>query len=236
MKELLFLDVESSGAEEEDRLLQLAYKGKGVGTINELFNPGVPIKAGAKAVHHITEREVQDKPFFQNSMRHSSLLSLTGDYILVAHNAVFDRGMLAKHGVVFDDYICTLKVARHLDEGQFENHTLQYLRYFYDLDIDLGGLSPHDALADIIVLEQVFERLASEISTKYGFDEPEHTQAKMVEISKNPNLLKICQFKKHKGETWEDVCKNDPSYIRYFDDKDVDEDTRFTMNYWMNKR
>lgn len=236
MKKLLFLDVEATGVSEEDRLLQLAYRFDGGEFINDYFNPGTPIKVGAMAIHHVTEKDIAEKPQFRGSRTESHLRDVRDQgATFVAHNAKYDLGMMKKEGLEFENHICTLKVARAIDkEGKFEAHTLQYLRYYYDLDIQLNGLSPHDALADIIVLEEVCYQLASELCKIEGiaydvaFD-------RMIEISSKPNLIHICSFKKHAGRTWQWVAENEMGYIKYFDDKDVDEDTRYTMDYWKAK-
>ena len=236
MKKLLFIDTETTGVSEEDRLLQVAYRFDGGEFINEYFNPGTPIKFGAMAIHHVTEKDIAEKPLFKGSRTESHLVDISEqDATFVAHNALYDLGMMEKEGITFKSHIDTLKIAKMLDtEGKFENHTLQYLRYYYGLDINLNGLSPHDALADIIVLEEVTYQLASELCKKEGIAYDAAFE-RMIEISSTPNLLHICHFKKHKGETWESVAKNNMGYIRYFDDKDVDEDTRYTMDYWKAK-
>lgn len=163
--QLLYIDTETSGIGPDDRLCQLACK-TGTKVINELFKPPVSIKPEASAVTHITDKHVADKPSFFNSDTYLELKTLADTSIFVAHNAAFDLKLLEKEGITFKHHICTLKIARHLDDNGMSNHQLQYLRYYYGLDIDLGGLSPHDALADIIVLEEVFKVLGRKLMEK----------------------------------------------------------------------
>src|SRR5690606_15049603 len=118
-----------TGIEQEDRLCQVAYS-IGDEFVNEYFKPPVPIKYTAMAVTHITNEMVEDKPSFDSSDMKKNLQSLSdAGTILVAHNAPYDLKMLGKEGVVFPQFIDTLKVVKHLDKnGALENHQLQYLR------------------------------------------------------------------------------------------------------------
>lgn len=240
---LLFIDTEATGVDEADRIVQVAYncKDEDEYRVTAFFKPPVPIKPGAMAIHHITEKRVADEPPFEGSGTKKHLLELSDkDYIFVAHNAPYDLGMLKKEGIEFKKSIDTLKIAKHIDDGQFENHQLQYLRYFYGLEVDLGILAPHDAFADIIVLEQVFWQLARELAHKEGLFaqgvDDEAVVKRMVEITANPLLLKICGMKKHKGKTWEEVARIDRQYLEWnLTRDDLGEDERHTINYWLNK-
>ncbi len=120
----IFLDTETTGTEEKDRLCQLAYKIETGEIVNELFKPPLPISIDSMCVHHITNQMVEKKPAFKNSATHRKLADLlSGDTnILVAHNAKFDADMLAKEGISPQKVICTLKLARHMDpEGKYPN-------------------------------------------------------------------------------------------------------------------
>ncbi len=52
---LLFLDTETTGNEEHDRLCQVAYS-DGTTRHSALFKPPIPISIESMAVHHITEK------------------------------------------------------------------------------------------------------------------------------------------------------------------------------------
>lgn len=223
MLNLIFLDTESTGVGPDDRLCQLAYKTtippvKTPIVVNALFKPPLPIKPEASAVTHITDKHVADKPSFFNSDIFLELSSLADTSIFVAHNAAFDLKMLEKEGITFPRHICTMKVARHLDDDQMSNHQLQYLRYYYDLDIDLGTLSPHDALADIIVLEAVFKVLGKKLMEKEQIIDKANTIARMVDISRRPSLLKYPPFGKYgkfgtNPTTFSDLAVKDKPYL-----------------------
>lgn len=209
----VFLDVEATGVSEADRLLQVAYEYEGF-RVNQWYKPPVAISKEAMAIHHVTEVMVADKPGFVGSPEHQELLTIRDDYILVAHNAKYDMGMLEKEGIAFPTYICTLKVARYVDDGSMSNHQLQYLRYYYDLVVDLGDLAPHDALADIIVLKAVTKKLSEQLAVKdrvQGID----IAKRMIEISSQPSLITKFTFGKHNGKTVAEVAKEAPDYLEW---------------------
>jgi len=239
MKKLLFLDVEATGVNEEDRLLQIAYRFDGGEFINEYFNPGTPIKIGAMAIHHVTEKDIAEKPQFDGSRTKSHLDDIREQGgTFVAHNSAYDLGMLAKEGVNFASQICTLKIARFLDEEcEMENHTLQYLRYYFGLEIQLGDLSPHDALADIMVLEEVFYTLANNLCKKEGL-KYEDVFERMIEISTQPSLIRKIGFGKHRGKLTAVVAKEDKGYLEWLLKEKTkapegEEDWIHTLNYFL---
>jgi len=144
----IYLDTETTGTGSADRLRQIAFKLKGGYTVNELFNPGIPISIDAMTVHHITNEMVLGKPAFRNSdtwRKLQDLINSDGN-VMVAHNAAFDVDMLKKEGIEPKNVICTLKLARHFDkEGVIPKYGLQYLRYYLNLNVDA---IPHTALGD----------------------------------------------------------------------------------------
>ena len=130
---LIFLDVESTGKEDEDRICEVAYKLSGWKDVkSELFKPPLDISIDAMAVNHITNSMVRKRPPFYNSKMHEDLAELFNEgAILVAHNAQFDAKMLAKEGISTPNVICTMKVIRHVDiADKIPKYNMQYLRYF----------------------------------------------------------------------------------------------------------
>src|SRR5688572_9419934 len=130
MDDLVFLDTETTGPDFlVDRLFQLSYKTGDV-IRSEYFKPTVPISVKAQSITHVTNKMVDGREEFSTSQMRQDLKELLEDKILVAHNAIFDIDMLVKEGVPVSRYICTLKVARFIDEeGDIPEYKLQYLRY-----------------------------------------------------------------------------------------------------------
>ncbi len=223
---LIYLDTETTGAEPDDRLCQIAFK-TGQGTIvNELFNPGKPIAIEAMAVHHITNEMVKDKPAFKASAVYQKLSELVADdkNVIVAHNAQFDMNMLHNEGVHPSKVICTLKLARFLDkDGVIPQYSLQYLRYYLKLNVQARA---HDALGDILVLEKLFKR----IYARFEKDGIENPIEEMIRISSSPILIARMPFGKHKGMLFNQVPAD---YLEWLLGTELDEDMAHTVRHYL---
>lgn len=248
MAKLLFLDVEATGIEDIDRLIQVAYRCGSVDR-NLLFKPPVPIKLEAMAVHHTTESMVADKPPFKSSPTKDELGVLIAEgAILVAHNAKYDMGMLAKEGVIFPRFIDTLKIARHVDGGRFTNHQLQYLRYYYGVEIQATA---HDAFGDILVLEHVFKHLYRDFVAKEAPASPQDGPmldgiiAKMVDLSAQPTLMTHIRFGKYSEKPEPEqrissIALRDRGYLEWLLGKKLEkpegeEDWIYTLKHYLKQ-
>lgn len=231
-KNVLLLDTETTGLI-EGRLIQLAYMAdlktsKPVikGRVEKLFNPKVPIDFEAMAVHHITQKRVdEDGIDFKEWSELRKFQETLYDNTLVAHNAKFDIDVLEREGVKVGEFICTRKVAyKFLPEAK--NHRLQYLRYYLRLDIKESVIA-HDAMGDVVVLDALFEHLKQFASIK-----------EMIEISKKPMLIREFSFGKHKGESVESVITSDPGYWKWMLNNidDLDDDLRYSINYYAKQK
>lgn len=232
MRPIAFLDTETTAADDTARLVQIAVKHPSF-TGADTYKPPVPITFEAMAIHGITEKAVAGrKPFAEEAdfwRRH-----LAGR-VVVAHNAPFDVGILRREGIEVKEWIDTLKVARRL-WPDWPQHKLQYIRYRLGIEVDAGNA--HDALADVIVLEKVFEAMheleRSTINPELLTDEIVVETFKRW--SREPSLLHTCNFKKHKGETWASVAAGDPGYIQWLiGQPDLDADLKHTLDHWRQR-
>lgn len=181
--------------------------------------PRGAIPAVAKAVHHITEADVAGAPQARD-LWDAFFDGCASTDILVAHNAKFEQFYCPSIGC---EWIDTYKVARVVWPDA-PTHSNQGLRYWLDLQLDAGQASPpHRALPDAYVTAHLFVRLLAEKSV----DE-------MIHISKYPALLKVMNFGKHRGTTFEAAPLDYLEWIR--DKSEMDEDTKFSAKYWITKR
>jgi DNA polymerase III epsilon subunit-like protein len=235
---LLFLDTETTGNEDKDRLCQIAYS-DGHKRVSALYKPPIPISIESMAVHHITEKMVAHKPAFEFSVEHKELHERLHDEetILVAHNAPFDIGMLKKEGIIPEKWIDTLRVARALDpEEKISSYRLQYLRYLLDLNVE--GMA-HDALGDVLVLEKLFDRLLKKMTDENGGDEDKAIE-EMMKISQEPCVFKTFRFGKYNGEKVQDVANKDRGYLEWLlkskmENNPEDEDWIHTLKHFLGK-
>ena len=235
--EIIYLDTETTHADEDARLIQLAYKTSSSGEeINEFFKPPIPISFGAMAVHHVTNEMIADKPIFEKSESQKKIANLLTKNILVAHNAKFDIMILENEGVGTGKFIDTLRVARHILDS--EKYNLQYLRYSLGLNVEGKA---HDAFGDILVLESLFSHLSKVIKEKFSLDSEEEINNKMLELTELPVLLDNINFGKHKGKTFKEVSLIDGGYLMWLfnsesqkSETEQNEDLVYTLKNYIN--
>lgn len=239
-KKLVFLDTETTGTGPQDRLCQVAYKFQDQ-EFESLFKPPLPIEIDAMAVAHITNRMVENKePFLDSQMKKDLEKIFAEDNILVAHNAKFDAEILKRENVAVKNVIDTFKVAQYLDtEGKIPKYSLQYLRYFHDLNVE--NAPAHDALGDIRVLEKLFDFIFAEMEKT--FDSEEKVLSEMLAISARPILIKKFNFGKHVGKDVAQVAKENRDYLVWLFNEKVmtrekggedDENWIYTLDYYLN--
>src|SRR3989344_6095570 len=235
MDKLIFLDSETTGNDLLfDRLVQISYSHSGK-LISEFFKAPVPISIKAQSITHITNKMIGDKkPFSQSEMK-KELEALLKENIIVAHNAQFDLAMLAHEGLVAPKFICTLKIARFLDEEEkIDEYNLQFLRYYFELDIKADA---HSAQGDVLVLEAVFKKLYDRMVETHN----DHKTVinKMIEMSSSPFLFRTFNFGKHKGKKVEDVAKFDKPYLEWLlvqkTQNQGEEDWIYTLKHYLSR-
>lgn len=231
---LIFLDVETTGLDIEDRLCEVAYLthcSEGFKD-RQLFKPPVPIKVGAMAVSHITNKMVEDMPSFEGSQMETDLKRFAAEgYVLVAHNAPFDLKMLEKEGIVFDKYIDTKKMSHALDlDMNMESHRLQYLRYFYD--VELPNAVAHSAEGDVDVLMAVYEKLRELLGNP--------STEELIELSARPVLYTKFKFGKYNGNYIAHVASINPGYLEWMlnekrnSGESNEDDWIYTLEHYLN--
>ena len=241
MAKYIILDTETTGAGENDRVIQLGYMvlgAKEVEVHNELCSSDIPIAIGAMEVHNITPDMIEGKPACTELSAYKRLLELnTPDNYMIIHNAPFDIGMLEKEGFTLDmKLIDTLRVAKHVYPDS-DYHRLQYFRYSLELYKEeeaeaakLGiELKAHDALGDVLFLKLLLSKLRKAVQEKFP---GENDVEKMVALTQEPVFItKPMRFGKHKGKTIQELAHEDAGYLRWMMEnmQSLDEDTRYTI-------
>lgn len=110
---IVVIDFETTGVNPEvDRVIEIGLVGflRGEMIFQEAFlvNPGIPIPEESRAVHGITDEELEGAPTFAEVL--SRIAMLVRDHVPVAYNASFDRAFLLNEarrareaGVAIDD-------------------------------------------------------------------------------------------------------------------------------------
>ena len=224
MANYIVLDTETTGAGENDRIIQLGYivlGGKEIEVHNEFCSSEVPISYGAMEVHNITPDMIEDKPTCKETQAYKRLLELNiPENYLIIHNAVFDIGMLEKEGFTLNmKLIDTLRCAKHIYADE-EAHRLQYFRYKMGLykeeraEADKLGIEvkAHDAIGDVLTLKLFLSELRKSVQEKFVGENPVE---KMVALTKEPIFVKSFRFGKYKGKGLLDVAREDAGYLRW---------------------
>jgi len=240
MAKYIILDTETTGTDEEDKVIQLGYMvlgAKKVEVHNEFFSTDVDIKFGAMEVHGITPDMLVGKELCKESSSYKRLEELnTPENYMIIHNAPFDLTMLSKEG--FDvqmKVIDTLRVAKHIFEDE-EAHRLQYFRYkmgiYKEEESEAKKLGivvkAHDAIGDVLILKLFLTRLKQAVLEKFPDNNPVE---KMVDLTSTPILIKTFKFGKHKGKLLEDVAREDSGYLRWMlkSMDNLDDDLRYSI-------
>lgn len=244
-QKLIFFDTETTGNEQKDFLVQIAYKIDDE-SFAAFYKPEIKIPPEVSAIHHITNKMVENRPAFRESNEWPKIKKLFEDKnsIVVAHNAPFDLMMVKKEGIEPKKFICTLRMVRYLDkENKMAQYKLQYLRYLLDLDVEATA---HDALGDVLVLEKLFEYIKNKITEEMisgskGMEiTDEKVVEKMIEISSHPSLLRIFNFGKHNGKKIDEVTVVDRKYLEWLlaqklAGDQIDEDWIYTLKHYLEK-
>ncbi|PIF03553.1 MAG: DNA polymerase III subunit epsilon [Arcobacter sp.] len=238
----VLFDTETTGAQEEDRVIQFGamivnQKGQ-LECFDELCASPVDIKIEAMEVHNITPELLENKPLATQTNFYKRLeeLNLETNY-LIAHNINFDLTMIEKEGFKNKyQLIDTLRCAKHLFP-QMPYHRLQYLRYALELYKTEEAeakkhnitIKAHDAIGDVLVMKLFLTKLISRCREVYPDYNP---MEKLADLTRTPVLLKTFRFGKYKGKDIAQVAKEDAQYLKWMRNSmaDLDEDLKYTLD------
>lgn len=183
-------------------------------------NPGRQIPPVSMAVHHIIDQDVADAP----PLREAITQFENADWF-IAHNAPFEMGFLPMLG---SNWICTYRCALRV-WPHYQSHGNQALRYQLGLVDPFGmgrnTLVAHRALSDAVVTAAI---LAEMLKTGVRWSD-------VVAWSKEPPLLQVMSFGKHRGMRWSEVPVD---YLEWIMGPkcDLDADTKWNAKHWLAER
>jgi len=241
MTKYILFDTETTGNQEEDRIIQVGAmvvgtKGE-VEVYDELCSAPLAIKIEAMEVHNITPDIIEGKEPFTTTKFYKDLAELNSENnYLIAHNIKFDLGMLEKEG--FENkmkLIDTLRCSKHLFPDS-NYHRLQYFRYslgLYQKEQAEASkhnitIKAHDAIGDVLVMKLLLSELVAKVKEKYSGLNP---MVKLEELTRIPVKMKSFKFGKYKGEEIDDIARSDAGYIKWMiKSLDLDEDMKYTLD------
>jgi len=241
----VLFDTETTGNQEQDRIIQLGamiVKNKDdIEIYDELCSSDIPISLEAMEVHNITPDVIENQPQYAELGFAKKIDELNKEEnYLIAHNISFDLSMLEKEGFK-NSYtlIDTLRCARHL-MPEMPYHRLQYLRYALDLykteqaeASKLGiTIKAHDAIGDVLVMKLLLSKLVHLVQENFHGLNP---MQKMAELTQTPVMMQTFKFGKYKDREIEEVASEDLGYIKWMKNNlDLDEDMTFTLDHYLN--
>lgn len=199
------LDSETTGVGEEDKAVEiggfLCEDKRIIKHYRTFVNPGIPIPPVASAIHHITDKDVEDAPTLDVAIM--PILEEEFDYV-VAHNASFDKRFI---DLGTAKWLCTWKLSNRVFPDA-PSHANQVLRYWLGLPDPVHSEKEyaHRALYDAEVTTNLFHAILNKATS----DDPWEA---MFDISQKPILLKKINFGKHAGKEWKDVPRDYLDYI-----------------------
>lgn len=169
-----------------------------------LVKPTTPMTIEARAVHHITDVEIEQDGIDWGQAQ--AVLTHGEPVAYAAHNAEFEQAFFAPDGA---QWIDTWKVGLRLWPDA-PSHSNQVLRYFLDLDLGDEAMPPHRALPDAWVTAHI---LAIALGAA--------TLADLIEWSREPAYLTKLNFGKHRGSRFADVPRDYLEWITRQQDMDA---------------
>lgn len=246
MAKYILFDTETTGNQEQDRIIQvgamIVHSRDEIEVFDELCSAEVPITIEAMEVHNITPDVIENQnPYSDTNFSQKLDAYNKEENYLIAHNIAFDLGMVKKEGFE-NNYtlIDTLRCAKHLLPDS-PYHRLQYLRYALELYKEEGAeahklnitIKAHDAIGDVLIMKLLLSKLV--LLAKEQFPENKNPMATLVELTKTPVRIKTFKFGKHKGKEVSVVANEDRGYLTWMrKNMDLDEDLQFTLDYYLN--
>jgi len=244
MSKYILFDTETTGNQDDDRIIQigalLIHNRANIEVFDELCSSDVEIKLEAMEVHNITPDIIASKPKFIETKSYNMINEFnSSNNFLIAHNISFDLGMLEKEGFK-NSYtlIDTLRCAKHLLPDS-PYHRLQYLRYSLGLYQEeqkeaqkLGiTIKAHDAIGDVLVMKLLLSKLSQLVREQYPNS---NVMEILTHLTKTPVLMKTFKFGKYKGENIEDIANRDNGYIKWmYKNLELDEDMKYTLEQYL---
>lgn len=217
--------------------------------MEDLYKPSISIYPEISAVTHIVDEMVEHRPMFNDdneSVKQLFNLVHEASLLLVAHNAPYDKGVVANYegfAQCEDRWLCTMRIAKRLfmEDETVKFYNLQYLRYRFKLDIP-KNIDPHRASSDCIVTAKLLEFLVTEMHARNILDQAIPYKDQIIDWSKKPVFVPTMNFGKHAGQKWADIptdyivwAINNLDCLRE-DNPLYDQDMVHTLEIVMNER
>lgn len=174
---------------------------------SSLCNPGMPIEAGASAIHGLTDMDVMDAPKLED------VFAPKGSVVAIAHNWPYDRRYLSQHIDNLVGELCTLNLARQYINDSL-NHKLGTLAAHLNIPTGTAHRAAGDVITTLGLLRVLVEKSGRSLES-------------LTKASAKPKIMHTMPFGKHKGLAFTALPA---SYIRWFlEQEDIDKDLKLSF-------
>ncbi|MDA7817790.1 exonuclease domain-containing protein [Sulfurimonas sp.] len=226
---LIFLDIETTGLEDIDKICSIGIVYKDNDKTQELYeciNEGKKISAKASSVNHITNEMLKGKPLLKESEAYKFLKEHNkSGTTFVVHDFSFISKMFSTCNFVFKaDVVDTKRCTKHLIR-ECEEYSLNFLRYELKLYKELQEYR-NTSLFD-----------AQNVRLLYNYLLDMQNNDELVDLSSKNVLLEKFDFGKYNGKYIEDVAINDRGYLEWMlhNLMDLDDDFRYSIEYYLGE-
>ncbi len=239
-KPLIFFDVESTGVDPaKDRIVEISliklFPDGREEVRTRRFNPGIPIPAGATAVHGIRDEDVRDEPSFAQLAK--SLSEFIEGSDLAGYNSnKFDIPILVEEFMRADMPVDFLTGARRVDVQnifhKLEPRTLSAAYKFYcGAEMPDAHTAQGDVRATYAVLQGQLERygeevLRNDVDFLADFSRMSRNLDFAGRIVLDNNDVPVFAFGKYKGRAVREIFQTEPSYYSWMMNGDFPQDTK----------
>lgn len=171
---LCYFDFETTGLDEnESEIIEIGAKKYIAGSPGGMLDLLVSCKKGIDSesfkIHGITNEMIKNKPSIEESIY--SFIQFCSGCVLVAHNAEFDCRFLKKAcesiGIKLEiPVVCTWKMAKELLPNIYRKNLESIANHY-----GIGFQKLHRSYSDILVTEEIFNRMLKEKDTFKTFSD-----------------------------------------------------------------
>ncbi len=223
---LIFFDLETTGTNIiQDRIVEISIiklfpDGHFVEKTRRI-NPGVPIPAGATAVHGITNEDVAEEPSFRNIAK--SMLEFFEDCDIAGFNSnKFDVPLLieefARVGLNFDVTDRKFIDVQNIFHKMEQRTLVAAYRFYCGKELTDAHSANADTKATMEVLLKQIEKypeLKNDVKFLSEFSSGGRSLDLASRIVLNDNDVPVFNFGKHKGKPVVYVLPNEPSFYNW---------------------
>ncbi len=215
------IDCEATGLDtERDQIIEVAYIiftfDEILDTFETLIKPTILIPDESRAIHHISDDMVEDKPKIQVVL--PDVLKAVGNHPIVGHGIGFDIALLDNSAKKYNIdstltknlSIDTLRLARLY--GESPSNSLETLRKHFNI----ASHGAHRAMNDVIVNIEVFKHLTKKFKT---------TKEVITRLQK-PIAMKRMPLGKHKGRLFNELPIE---YLKWASHQKFDQDLLYSL-------